>query len=387
MSRYENDREVIRRIYNQAVENNTKFSANILPKDNIFSILNIVNNELMYCRVLKYLITTNWNSFKEKILCKNISEERWDNCNLKRAELEYECDSPCEAYPKKGRIDVLLETDKKQVIVIETKVYADDQEHQLFRYKKEMENHFKEYKYYILYLTLDGHKPTENSLMCEKHNQTCNINARCSRVSEKEYICISFRKNISEWLDSIISEFETDSIAKQFFEVINMTKNNYDQEIKLLSEDFNYAKIVLALNSAFPTFFDKIRNAFFEDVAKELHNNYQFKIESKNDKHNGEIWVYTLEKSGKSLHLCYENNFFLRIEEEWEYVNKEVFDSINNFEIDFGTCENKEAFGVKNYSDSSSEKLLEWSYWDKDRKDIVIKNIAYTASSFFNRVF
>lgn len=386
-----NYRECLASICEKIEKQSIKFNDNCLSEENIFSVLNIVNKEVMYCRVLKYLIETNWDSFKEYVLCTAIGEEYQKDCELKRIELEYECDSPCDQYSKKGRIDILIETDNKEIIVIETKVYADDQEHQLFRYKKEIENNFKSYKCHILYLTLDGHKPREESLMCEKHDKEskkCSLDSKCACLDIAECKRISFYETISNWLENIISDFDTNSIAKQFLEVINVAKNNYDQEIGILSENLNFAKITLALSEAFPFFWEKVRNKFFEELAKELKE-YGFEIKSNSDEpYKREILAYTLEKNGKLLYFCYETNFFFRTgfeDEEWKYVNKTVFENTGFLKIDFGTRKAKDAFNVKYYS-NSSKKLLEWFYLDDqdDKKAAVIKNIAYTASKFFD---
>lgn len=51
-----------------------------------------------------------------------------------------------------GRIDILIET-PKQLIVIENKIYASDQENQLMRYFKYCKSQNKSFR--LLYLTLD----------------------------------------------------------------------------------------------------------------------------------------------------------------------------------------------------------------------------------------
>lgn len=60
-----------------------------------------------------------------------------------------------------GRIDILIQSSQKAVI-IENKIYADDQWQQLIRYDEYARKHFSE-GYAILYLTLDGVEASENS--------------------------------------------------------------------------------------------------------------------------------------------------------------------------------------------------------------------------------
>ena len=61
-----------------------------------------------------------------------------------------------------GRIDIIIE-DGSHAIIIENKIYANDQKNQMLRYnnygRKEFPNGYK-----LLYLTLDGHEPEMYSL-------------------------------------------------------------------------------------------------------------------------------------------------------------------------------------------------------------------------------
>jgi hypothetical protein len=82
-------------------------------------------------------------------------------------------------------LDILVETpDNNARLVIENKIYAGDQTNQLKRYA----NHIKD-KGILLYLTLDGHEASEESL---------------GGLSSDKYICISYEKEIREWLDECL---------------------------------------------------------------------------------------------------------------------------------------------------------------------------------------
>lgn len=85
-----------------------------------------------------------------------------------------------------GRIDIIIE-DGKHAIIIENKIYAEDQKNQLLRYfnygKVKYQDGFK-----LIYLTLDGHEPDECSLGRKKI----------------DYICLSYSCEIVEWLEECI---------------------------------------------------------------------------------------------------------------------------------------------------------------------------------------
>ena len=85
-----------------------------------------------------------------------------------------------------GRIDIFI-TDGQRHISIENKIYAKDQDKQLERYY----NYNKGYNS-ILYLTLLGNEPTKES--------------KGELVSGKDYICISYRKHIINWLELCLKE-------------------------------------------------------------------------------------------------------------------------------------------------------------------------------------
>ncbi len=80
------------------------------------------------------------------------------------------------------RIDILISNkDRKQAVVIENKIEAGDQPQQLKKYAKQLQE--KGYSVpSLLYLTLDGHGPSEDSRGGHKVN------------------CISYKKNLMPWL-------------------------------------------------------------------------------------------------------------------------------------------------------------------------------------------
>lgn len=87
-----------------------------------------------------------------------------------------------EKYFDNGRIDFVIES-KRFCIAIEMKIDAKDSSRQLERYEEFCKKRKKEYL--IFYLTLDGRKPTKNSIG--------NMNIEKLRL-------ISFKKEIDEWL-------------------------------------------------------------------------------------------------------------------------------------------------------------------------------------------
>ena len=68
-----------------------------------------------------------------------------------------------------GRIDIILEDGKQRhAIIIENKIYANDQRNQLLRYRNYGKEQFGERNFKLVYLTLYGCEPSEHSLGGEK---------------------------------------------------------------------------------------------------------------------------------------------------------------------------------------------------------------------------
>lgn len=100
-----------------------------------------------------------------------------------------------------GRVDICIENSSGQMIVIENKIFAGDQEHQILRYVKFLRGiplNRDGVVFPVLYLTPDGHSPSDDS------TQTDGMRCRCG----EDYVCISYKDVIVPWLDKCINEME-----------------------------------------------------------------------------------------------------------------------------------------------------------------------------------
>ena len=92
-----------------------------------------------------------------------------------------------------GRIDLYI-TDTRHRIIIENKIYAGDQSNQLKRYWNygisKAKEPTPESTFILVYLTLDGHEPSETAL---------------GGITRENYICISYKSEIIEWLNSCLA--------------------------------------------------------------------------------------------------------------------------------------------------------------------------------------
>jgi hypothetical protein len=116
-----------------------------------------------------------------------------------------------------GRIDIIIE-DGKHAIIIENKIYAEDQKNQLLRYynygKKQFTDGFE-----LVYLTLEGDEPEKKSLGGES-------------IPFKP---MSYKKGVVEWLDDCINIADEKPLIKavviQYKELIKQITNT-DMETK-----------------------------------------------------------------------------------------------------------------------------------------------------------
>lgn len=90
-----------------------------------------------------------------------------------------------------GRIDICIEDNNGCCVIIENKIYAGDQENQMKRYWNYAQKICKgdTSRYRLIYLTLDGHEPSEESL--------------CGLKSD-DYICLSYKNDIISWLNRCV---------------------------------------------------------------------------------------------------------------------------------------------------------------------------------------
>lgn len=110
-----------------------------------------------------------------------------------------------------GRIDIIIE-DGNHAIIIENKIYAGDQYHQLLRYHNYGRKKFPN-GYQLIYLTLDGHEA-----------ESCSVGKK-----EFEYKKLSYEKSIVEWLEKcyVIAEGKplVQSVIKQYCELVKQITN------------------------------------------------------------------------------------------------------------------------------------------------------------------
>lgn len=145
-----------------------------------------------------------------------------------------------EAFTDHGRIDILLEKNDA-CIVIENKIYADDQDAQMERYDQYAKDKgISEEQIKLVYLTLDGSPPSKGSL---------------GKLPEERVKCLSYNKDIINWLEECMRLQEVQRISSireivfQYRDLLERltgqsTNRRYSMELKdILAKDKNYELI------------------------------------------------------------------------------------------------------------------------------------------------
>lgn len=219
---------------------------------NIFKILGVNQHETTHSKIIaSFLNPKGTHGMKERFLelflseCFSEDELLEFNFDCKNAVLKTESYAPTEE--KQGRIDIFISSGSK-CIVIENKLLAGDQNHQLKRYAEYSKKNFAEFK--ILYLTKDRHEASSQS------------------GDGVDYKIISYREEILRWIENccaesakfplvretlvqyanLIRHYTGESMsAKATNEIINTIANEENIRIaQLIVKNYKKAKIQIA---------------------------------------------------------------------------------------------------------------------------------------------
>ena len=125
-----------------------------------------------------------------------------------------------------GRIDIYL-TDGKHSIIIENKINAGDQHHQMLRYWNygmSQKGDDTEKSFVLIYLTLDGCSPSKDSLGED--------------LKENDIVCLSYKSDITGWLDRCVELAARTPLVRetinQYISTIDILTNNVMEDNKEL---------------------------------------------------------------------------------------------------------------------------------------------------------
>lgn len=282
---------------------------------NVFDVLSVKYKEVIMCRMLKELLDPRGkhgkgNKFLKlffKVINESsveiVSDEELDNSNIK-VNTEYLIEG-------NRRIDILAKVGSRY-IPIEVKIEACDQKDQVSDYlnycqTKQEQSGYKG-KTVLLYLTLDGHEPSKNSIGCNdsiekvdtcsesssrKNNQTStnedsNIlldldnstelkDSFHSKLQDKVFVSISFKEEICKFLELCLKEADNESLysnIKQYLYAVESISGKVPNPVKeaLVAklESKEAFKAVEALEEALVARKTKFLYSLFEQLDSNL---------------------------------------------------------------------------------------------------------------------
>jgi hypothetical protein len=221
-----------------------------------------------------------------------------------------------------GRVDIVIEDKNgKNIIVIENKIYAQDQEGQLVRYIKEYPN------CKLLYLTLFGTEPSKYS--------------KRDLESGNHFNCISYKSIIYNWLNkchNVIKNRELASLQEIVNQYINLIKkltnqtmsNKIKKEVSILIQ-----KNFLESQEIYNNFYvskRKIVTGFWNDVKDVIE------AELKNKDANWEVEINkNLFENDKFTYLLISKKENKNASFYWRYTTIEIEEKdLPNIDIHFG---------------------------------------------------
>ena len=156
-----------------------------------------------------------------------------------------------------GRIDIIME-DGNHAIIIENKIYAQDQPAQLLKYTNFARDNYP-HGYRLLYLTLDGKEASDDSA------QGC------------PYQCISYKNEISKWLEECARiSFDRPLVRETIRQYINLIKQLTNQSmgtlednklVELVASPEHVAEYLMIINNQ-TAIENKIRLGFVTEIEK-----------------------------------------------------------------------------------------------------------------------
>lgn len=235
---------------------------------NLFKILRSSSDEVrLHSRFLAELLNPYGSHGKGSVFLKHFCNDVLHDISfdLKAVTVEKEWND----------IDILIRNQNGQSIIIENKVYAGDQENQLNRYFKLVNDlNFNAQNITLVYLSLDGKKASEQS-----------VKGLNPHILENNYYPVSYKLHISNWLKNCrkeavdhpelresISQY-LDLVAelthtKQSDELMNELELWFEQE--LINKDSNPVALLDAVNLAKENYHSKKLHALQQAILSRI---------------------------------------------------------------------------------------------------------------------
>ncbi|NPA37952.1 MAG: PD-(D/E)XK nuclease family protein [Chlorobi bacterium] len=248
---------------------------------NVFNVLGLSINEVRtHSAFIAELLNPNGSHGQGNIFLKLFVKMLTENINGKdfafdvdndvRVETERYTGRINEEFTEGGYIDIIVENPKSTAIIIENKIYAEDQRNQLLRYYNYGKRNYNDYT--LIYLTLYGNDASEYSAGDKK--------------SGIDYHNLSYKTNITEWLElckreSVNNPILRETIEQYIYLIKQLTSQamsniEKDEIIDLLKTNPELIDDVKKIASAS----EQLKNEIETDILQKLNETQSKKVES-----------------------------------------------------------------------------------------------------------
>ena len=327
---------------------------------NVFSVLRSTSDEVnLHSRFLHALLDYRKSSDTERRNLKDFLQQVVKKKDFKEegGKVERERDN----------IDILITNAAGQAVVIENKIWAGDQYQQLQRYFETLEEDFGDIQ--LLYLTLDGHAPSKNSVgdldckIIKTISYKDDLPPWLERCQKRAYDEPALRESVAQYLRLIQKLTGTDFSGAYMNELKKLClKDNNLLLVHDLKEAMTEAHISLlqklwceiesALKEEIPKLPDKDEDK--SDISEERI--CHFVTASRGYRYHG--LYYTLKKGASWLMVEVENTIYFGIKCDKKAHKKEYNDLVEAIEV----CKD-----ISEHSESP------WPYWKDAGSDLNLK--------------
>lgn len=324
---------------------------------NIFKTVGVNHYENTHSAILAEFLNPNGSHGLKaeflKLFLKNLPNENKsffsdDDCEKAKVTTEY--------YTQEGRIDIFIKSAGKAIIV-ENKIYAEDQWEQLKRYQKFAKDNLGDNNYLILYLTLFGIEASEHS------------------GKGVNYTSISYEDTIIKWLEeSVHLASRYPLIRETIIQYVNHLKQltNQDMDTKNSEEilEILYKKenieVVLNIINNTSELYKKIISVYLvpsiKNIAEEMKLNFYVNPDFLNGSAGTYFQFYKQEWNHLALRFAFDHNnysgfywcFHVRNDEDVFYKN--IRNKFLNWNLSAATDK-------KPYGDTWH---IDYRYWNSD---------------------
>ena len=250
---------------------------------NIFEVMHAQRDEVYtHSAIIASLLNPKWNhgcnSTFLKIFVDHLKESLpivdfsfdtdLEKCHVY---VEYNIGNISSGSESGGRIDIIIQSEiRDKAIIIENKIYADDQKKQLYRYKNYAQTHYK--SYIILYLTLAGHVPSNDSTSGEMF----------SMKEGKDFFCIDYKSFIRDWLISCKEKAASSPVVRetitQYYNLIlkltnqDMESSTKEKLVDLLAANKDNITAMLKISSVRNETLNKVCDTKLREQVQKIAN-------------------------------------------------------------------------------------------------------------------